>query len=166
MTVFDIPRLDGETSRAYAARLAYPTLGPGRSLAQVCDAKRGQTGGKAGVTNRLSTLEGWSTQHEWVKHARAYDDLLAGMALQEAAQRYMTDLELHRQRAMQYGEILCAVAIEMLAEARNQRKTMDYSPAALNTIARALTTGMDLQAHALRVAELLPKLTTDEPDHE
>lgn len=151
-----IPRQPNESNRAYAARVEYVTAGPQRDLRSL-----------AQKLNKSLTIVGrWSGEYGWVESARQYDDTVAALAIQQAGEQYIADLEGHRKSAMQYGQALCGVAAEMLAQLRNRKQELEYTPAALATIARALTTGMDLQAHALRLAELLPKITTDGNDRE
>lgn len=79
-------------------------------------------------------------------------------ALAEHAEQYKRDLEAHRKDAMKYGKALCGVATEMLTTLLKQQKTIDYTPAALATISRALIVGLDLQAHALGLNVLLSQL--------
>lgn len=144
-----LPRLEGESARAYAARTAYLTLGPQRSYARV-----GQTLGKSRVL-----IERWASQYAWADHARRYDELLAQLAAQQAAQQYLADLEEHRERYGKAGMALHGVAVEMLLQLRQNAAAIDYTPAALATIARALTVAADLEAHALRLGDLLPRLS-------
>lgn len=150
----ELPRLPGESNRAYAARVEYVTMGAGRSIERAA----------RNNTKTIPHYKVWSAKYNWVDHARAYDDQIAYLTIQERAAAYKADLEAHRQEAMAYGKSLCGVAMEMLAELRNARKSLDYSPAALATVARALTTGMDLRAHSLQLDALIPRLTGD--DHE
>lgn len=146
----EVPRLDGETPRAYAARVEYLTMGAQRSIDKVAY----QKGIKAG--SRSSTLLEWSRQFNWVEHAARYDQALAAVAVAEHAEQYRQELEEHRQRYQKAGQALYGVAISMLSQLR--AAPVEYTPAALSTIARALTTAGDLEAHALRIADLLPKL--------
>lgn len=150
-----IPRLDGESSRAYAARVEYVTMGPQRSYALV-----GQRLGKSGTL-----IDRWASTYEWVESARRYDGMVATLAIQDAATRYRADLEAHREDAMQYGKELCTVAVGLLGKLKKTAEALEVvPPSALPVIVKALTTGMDLQAHALRVAELLPRLTPDDSE--
>lgn len=150
-----IPRLPDEPPRAYAARVVYLTLGRDRSLAKV--------GEQIGVRS-VRYLEQWSADYGWGESARQYDQTLATLAARRAAQAYLDDLEEHRKRYQQSGRALHAVAVAMLTKLREASASVDYTPAALATIARALTVAADLEAHALRVADLLPRLTDDQPD--
>jgi len=154
-----VPMLADETARAYNARVGYLTMGAGRSLD-----KLRQTYGKSTAYTRQ--LEVWSERYGWVQSALLYDQTLANLAARAHAERYAADLLAHRTDADHYGKALCGVAITMLAQLQAQAKTVEYSPAALGAIARALTTGLDLRAHALGLAQLLDTLTPAhaEPD--
>jgi hypothetical protein len=154
----EIPRLPDESSRAYEARVRYVTMGPERSIDKVAHQRGIKTG------SRSTTLLEWSRQYGWVESARQYDEQQAFLTIQEAAAAYRKDLEEHRDRYGKSGKALHAVAVEMLTQLRASAKSIDYTPAALSTIARALTVAADLEAHALRIADLLPKLSTDESD--
>lgn len=152
----EIPRLPDESNRAYAARIAYVTMGPQRSLDAV--AKK--------CAKSVPLMKRWSSLHDWSATARAWDDQQAAAAAQAAAQQYLADLEEHRHRYQQSGRALHAVAVEMLSQLRQSARTIDYTPAALATISRALTVAADLEAHALRLADILPRLSDDVHDPE
>jgi hypothetical protein len=170
-----IPQENDETARAYAARVIYLTMGPSRSLEKI----RGQSVGNVRVTNRLATLEEWSVRYNWVESSRRYDQILSDITIQEAAATYRKDLEEHRAKTMKAGGDLFTVAQALLVQCgraiRGQQiegkdgklytiPAMELTPTTLATAARALTTALDLEAHALRIADLLPKLSTDESD--
>lgn len=151
-TTIEIPRLENEHAKRYAARVAYLTLGPTRSLAAVA----------AQQQKALTLIERWSTQDCWVEHARRYDDAVAGLAAQQASQDYLNELKRHQKAARDLGTALVAVAAEMLQELRNNKKKLEYTPGALSVIARAGTIGLDMRAHALQLDELLPRLSNDD----
>lgn len=153
-TTIEIPRLPQERAERHEARVLYLTMGADRSL----DAVRK----KLGKSKEL--IERWSSADGWVEQARQYDQALAAIAARRAAQAYLDDLEEHRKRYQQSGRALHGVAVAMLTKLREASASVDYTPAALATIARALTVAADLEAHALRVADLLPRLTDDQPD--
>lgn len=148
-----IPR-QGESDRAYRAKVEYVTLGSERSLERL----RQKLGKRSSY---IRQLQEWSSQYGWVDAARQYDDTVLTLRTVEAAEQYRRDLEAHRADAMRYGQALCGVAVEMLTQLRGVSKSIEYSPAALATIARALTTGLDLRAHALDLDRLLPTLTPE-----
>lgn len=169
----ELPRRteDGESARAHEMRVAYATMGPGRSLE-----KLRQKYGKSAAYIRQ--LEEWSSQYGWVESARQYDEQQVFLTIQEASASYRRDLEAHREKAMRAGSDLFTVAQALLVQCgraiRGERiegkdgKTyvipaMELTPSTLATVTRAMTTALDLEAHALRIAELLPRLT-DESD--
>jgi len=151
-----VPMLADETARAYNARVGYLTMGAGRSL----DKLRQSYGKSAAYTRQL---ECWSAQHGWVQSALLYDQTLAHLAARAHEAAYRAALLAHRTDADKHGRMLCAVAITMLAQLQAQAKTIEYTPAALGAIGRALTTGLDLRAHALDLDRLLPTLDSAEP---
>ncbi len=165
-----IPKLESETPRAYAARVEYLTMGAGRSL----DRLR-QNHGKTTATYTRQ-VEDWSAKYGWQRHAEQYDQTLATLAAQAHAEQYRRDLDEHRQRYQKAGRDLHAIAQGLLAQcARAVRgevvrttdgreitiPAMELTPAALSTAMRALMVAADLEAHALRVADLLPRLGAD-----
>jgi hypothetical protein len=165
----EIPRLPDESSRAYEARVSYVTMGPARSIDAVT-----QKWNKS-----RSLFARWSEQYGWVDSARLYDEQQAFLTIQEAAATYRKDLEEHRTKTMKAGGDLFTVAQALLVQCgraiRGQQiegkdgklytiPAMELTPTTLATAARALTTALDLEAHALRIADLLPKLSTDESD--
>lgn len=72
-------RQPGESARPFAAASEYILAGPQRSLAKV-----GQKLGKSVVL-----LERWSSRHDWVNRASAYDDHLA--EVERAEQRRLAE---------------------------------------------------------------------------
>lgn len=151
-----IPRLEGESNRAYDARVHYVTMGPGRSLDSVSQ--------KLGKSKAL--MERWSERYGWVDSARRYDDAVNHVAIQSSAAKYRQDLEAHRADAERYGRALSDTAIAMLAELRTAVKAGDmrYTPNHIALISKALATALDLRAHALQLDALLPTLTADRDD--
>ena len=167
----DIPRqaTEGETDRAYRAKAAYLTMGAGRSLVKV----RQEIG-----TRSVRFLEIWSVKYGWVESARAYDNTIATLKAQHAAQAelssYREALENHRARYQKAGQDLYAIASGLLSQCARAIKgeqikgadgkvytipAMELTPATVSTAMRALAIAADLEAHALRIAELLPALS-------
>lgn len=172
-----VPRLDEESARAHAAKIAYVTMGPDRSLEKT----RQRLGKSAAGYTR--TLEEWSTRFDWQATARAWDDQQAAAALAHAADAYRRDLEDHRKRYGDAGKALYQVAggiLQQLGKALAQPPVtiegkdgklykipgIKVTPELLTTAARAMTIAADLEAHALRLGEILPKLDHDVLDHE
>lgn len=147
----EIPRLEHETPPRYAARVEYLTMGESRDLRSL-----------AQKLHKSLTLVGrWSTIDNWQEHARRYDEALAGLAVQQHAASYLADLEEHRTRYQKTGRALHGVAGRMLEQLSRQVATMELNAASLATITKAMQVAADLEAHALRVGELLPKLSND-----
>lgn len=170
-TTIELPRETGESARAYAARVRYVTMGPGRSIDKVAD----QNGIKTG--SRPSNYLEWSRKYGWVACAEKYDQEIAFITVQEAAAAYRRDLEDHRQRYQKAGKDLHRVALGLMStiaaqlqgqviEGKDGRKytipAMKIDANAITVLSRALTTAADLEAHALRLSELLPKLSGEE----
>lgn len=141
----ELPRIDGESARAYAARVEYCMMGPGRSLEKL----RVQSGGKAGIPRRFNTLAEWSAQYNWTDSARQYDEQISYVTVQEAAEQYRADLAAHRKRAMDASKSLFGVSVRMLQQLSAQLDGVEMTQATLGTISKALTVALDLEAHAL-----------------
>jgi hypothetical protein len=156
----EIPRLDGETSAAYAARLAYLVAGPNRSLAKIC----GQVVGNSRVSNRLGTLETWSSRFHWADSARRYDDHVASLMLQQAAQAHREAIEQHRIDAMDLSGRLLRLGRDMIDALGAQVDALEYKPADLSAAVKALVTGLDIRAHALDLPRLLASIEVDTDD--
>lgn len=171
-----IERLPDETPKAYQARVEYVTAGPQRSL----DKLRQHYGRTAAYTRQL---EQWSSRYDWVECARKFDEQIAFLTTQEAADAYRRDLEDHRKRYGDAGKALYQVAgavLQRLGKALAQPPTViegkdgrtyeipgvRVTPELLTTAARAMTIAADLEAHALRLGDILPRLDHDVLDRE
>jgi hypothetical protein len=157
-----IPRLEGESNRAYDARVRYVTMGPDRSIEKI-----GQQLGYKGATPPGHVTR-WSQQYQWFESARRYDDAVAYVTIQESAAQYRKDLEDHRERYGKAGRSLYTLATAYMNKLAQRIKDLDseeIKPSRLaldvRTAAAALTIAADLEAHALRVADLLPRLADD-----
>ena len=69
-------RRSTETTKAYAAFLAYIALGARRSIREALR----QNSGETVVSGKLRTWEGWSSKNAWVSRANARDEWLARTA--------------------------------------------------------------------------------------
>jgi hypothetical protein len=154
-----IPKIEGETPRAYAARVEYLTMGAGRSLD-----KLRQNHGKTTVTYTRQ-VEDWSVKYGWKAAASEYDQTVATLAAQAHADSYRRELEDHRERYGKAGKALHNLAAAYLNKLAQRIKTLESSEIKagrlaldVRTAAAALQIAGDLEAHALRVANLLPKL--------
>lgn len=106
-------RQEGESSKAFAAFVAYLDLGPDRSIVKAIDSHLGQDRGKTGAKSRISWWERWSSQFRWVARAEAFDE----HELQEKIATRATVRERLRQRAidnadMALGELVALCSFE------------------------------------------------------
>jgi hypothetical protein len=166
-TTIELPRLENESARAYAARVEYVTMGAGRSLETI--------GQKLGKSKAL--MERWSSKYGWVSSAEKYDADVSYITVQDAADKYVTDLEAHRKKASDAGAALYAVAGQLIKQINtalaNPKKIkgedgkwytlhgVDLTANTFSIAARAMQTALDLEAHALNLDRLLPSLTDD-----
>lgn len=151
-------------------------MGAGRSLEKL----RVQSGGKAGMPRRFNTLAEWSARFNWQESARAYDEQVSYITIQEATERHRADLEAHRKEAMDSGRVLLQLAnglARTLSDALQQPRTIKGEDGrtytlhkvvadggTLTTIGRAYTAALDLKAHALGVETLLSQLDTHDSE--
>lgn len=146
----EIPRLDGETSRAYHARVQYVTMPAAqRSL----DALARQIGYKTKGTPY--SLMNWSRQYNWVEHARRYDDAVASLTVHRATSEYQQQLEQQRQQAFSLGTEMLDAARAMLADIMARRQQMDYRPGDLAIVAKVAMAGLEARSHALNIDRLM-----------
>lgn len=172
-TTIELPRIEGESARAYSARREYVLMGPQRSIDKVAVNQKGIKSG-----SRSSTLLDWSRKYNWVESARQYDDTLVGIAVQEAAEQYQDDLKEFRIKYGKAGYDLYKVAQGMLALfARNLQgqkiegkdgkvyiiPAVEMNANTLGQIKAAFQTAADLEALGLRVEHLL---NNDQPRNE
>ena len=169
----DFPaRRAAETGKAYSAFVAYAALGRDRSLEKARHALAKDSPGY------LRVLKTWSAQHAWQARVATYDSAMfarkAALAAQAELSAYRDALENHRARYQKAGLDLYAIASGLLAQCaraiRGQEiqgadgrlytiPAMELTPASLRTAMQALAIAADLEAHALRLGELLPALS-------
>ena len=168
-----IPRLENERAERYQARTLYTTMGPDRSLRAVAQK----------LNKSLTIIGRWSTEDDWPALVAAYDQMLGNLAARDAADAYRRDLEDHRKRYGDAGKALYQVAaqvLKQLSQIAGQQPAviegkdgkfykvsgLELTPATLTTAARAMTIAADLEAHALRLGDILPRLDHDVLDRE
>lgn len=151
--VLTIERLEGESSRAYAARVEYVTMGAQRSLEKLSQKS----------TKNIQLFKRWSGQYDWVECARKYDEQVAFLTAQEAADQYRADLADYRKRYGEMGKALFGAAAKLLTRIHKAASTMKVSAASLTLVTNAAKTAADLEALALRVEHVLGQLDNDEP---
>jgi hypothetical protein len=150
-----ITTIPAESSRAAEARRIYVEMGVDRSTAKVAH--------QLGKTKAL--MDRWCAKYRWVEAAQAWDDARAAESSARAAERYHADLEDHRERYGKAGRSLHALAPAYMNKLAQRIKDLDsdeIKPSRLaldvRTAAAALQIAGDLEAHALRLAEILPSL--------
>ena len=143
-----LERMAGEGAKPHAARVAYVTMGTGRSLERVAQ--------QLGKSKAL--MERWSTAWRWADSAATWDAAQADEAQRRAGEAYQLELEAHRRMCLQTGRALCAVATRMLSLLNDKLPTMELTPHHLGVVARALVTAHDLEAHALGVERLMQRM--------
>ena len=152
----ELPREPGESARAYAARVEYVTMGPGRSIDKVAD----QRGSKSG--SRSTMHLDWSSKYGWVESARRYDEQVAFLTVQEAATAYRASLVDYRKRYGEMGKALYGTAAKLVKKINAMLDGVDVvNPGSLLTAINAAKTAADLEALALRLEDLIPKLADD-----
>lgn len=150
-----------ESAQAYEAACAYFAMGADRSTAKVAQE----------LSKSKTIMDRWSGQHAWVERSREYDASLAADAAAEHTARHLADLEAHRKKSMEAGQALYAVAGQLIKQINyalaNPKKiegkdgkwytlhAVDLTSSTFGIAARALTTALDLEAHALGVDRLL-----------
>lgn len=151
-----LPRMDDESAPAYAARVAYCTMGPDRSLAAV--------GQKLGKSSTL--MARWSAKHGWTDSARQYDATLARVTTTTAIAQYRAEVEENRVRYQKTGRGLHTVAGRLLERLAKMTDDVELTVSDLNAIVRALMAAADLEAHALGIGDLLLRLADGDTDDE
>lgn len=177
VATIEIPRLPDETPRAYAARVEYLTMGAGRSLGKL--AERGQSAGKARATQRLATLEGWSSRYGWQRSAELYDQAMVSVAVQRHKAEYDKALEEHRQKILaktaslsrildgleaQVARALTGQAIEGADGKTYYIPKMPIEVSAVTALMRGRLTVADMEAHALDIPGLRAALLEGRDD--
>lgn len=140
-----IERLPDESAKAYAARVEYVTMGPGRSQEAVSQ--------KLAKSRQL--LSRWSVDFDWAATARAWDDQQAAAALDRASEEYQAALADYRKRYGEMGKALLGVSAKLLTKLNRTVETLALEPSTLNLITNAAKTAADLEALALRIEHLL-----------
>jgi hypothetical protein len=149
-TTITLPRIEGESARAFRARTEYVLMGADRSL----DKTRQKLGKSAGYTR---VLQEWSSRYGWQDSARAYDEQISYITVQEAADAYRSDLADYRKRYGDMGKALYGSAAKMLKKinASLDNGSIPLGPNAIVSVLNAAKTAADLEALALRVEHLL-----------
>jgi hypothetical protein len=151
-------QLPTESAKAYAAFVAYCEMGSQRSLEKVQQKY-------ARNTSYIRVLARWSAQHRWQERVRQYDAALARAGMEARIEQYRQDVIEHGERYRKVGRDLHDAARVLLFELLRRKDDLDYSPALLGTIVRAVEAGSNLEAHSLSLDKLLTQMEADEKHH-
>lgn len=141
----EIPRLDGESIKAYESRVAYITMGHNRSLERVQQ--------KYNRSNTKSRIGQWSSKYDWVEHAKRYDETLASLAARRKAQLYIEDVEKYQKQYKQTGEALLVMGLKLLKRFEDNINTLELTPQAMNALIRLIALSAELRANALQLTQ-------------
>ncbi len=150
-------QLPSETSKAYAAFADYCGMGADRSFDKLRQSY-------SRPTSYIRQLATWSSLYTWQDRVKEYDGAVQEDIAAERTKRYLADLDDHRTRYQQAGRALYNVAAKMLHRLGKEVEDLELTPAALGILLRAFTTAADLEAHALNLDELMPRLQGDDDD--
>jgi len=133
------PRRKKPRSRQEQAFSAYLALGPGRSLAELANVLRDETG-DYGMTRApsLRSIEAWSVRERWQE--RLAD--LERRAREEVDREHLAWLKDHRRRLLEHGRLLQEVGVEWL-------RGKDAGDVKVSDAIRAIEAGARLEALAL-----------------
>lgn len=109
-----------ETSRSFAAFLAYRDLGPSRTLANVCDSGPPAGANKVEGGRSVGAVRTWSARYDWGDRARAYDDWLDRESVKDQVQQVK---DMRRRHAI-FGQLAVQKAGERLREIEGTRLTI------------------------------------------
>ena len=147
-----IPYAQGERSKAYEAKVAYLLMGGYRNKADVA----------AKVNATITTVSAWAARYQWDEAAVQYDEAVAQHKIKLVEDAYRQDVEEYMKRYREVGRELQETAVELLQEmrARMRRPTFPVTQNTLGLSSRALLAAADLEAHSLRISEILPQFET------
>lgn len=159
-------RRDTETAKAYNAFVVYRALGSGRSLAQAAlelYGGSGKDGAKAGRPKNLSTVEKWSSRHDWPARAAAWDayqDKIAQAAFTAENARRAREMAAQAQEG---ADAAFLVFMELAATMKPHEAALAwrrFHDAERN--ARGMTTAVTETRHADADGNTLPTLTPED----
>jgi hypothetical protein len=148
-------QLPTESAKAYAAFVAYCEMGSQRSQEAVSQQ----------LAKSRQIISRWSAQHHWQERVRQYDAALARATMEARIEQYKQDVAEHGERYRKVGRELHDAARVLLLELLRRKNDLDYSPALLGTIVRAVEAGSNLEAHSLSLDKLLAQMEADEKHH-
>jgi hypothetical protein len=148
-------QLPTESSKAYAAFVVYCGMGSQRSQEAVSQQ----------LAKSRQIISRWSAKHRWQERVRQYDAALARVGMEARIEQYRQDVIEHGERYRKVGRDLHDAARVLLFELLRRKDDLDYSPALLGTIVRAVEAGSNLEAHSLSLDKLLAQMEADEKHH-
>lgn len=151
-TKISIPYATGERSRAYEAKVQYLLMGQYRNLRDVATKSRASQ----------AQVNGWASAYDWGSAAREYDEAVASHKIKLAEETYKRDVEEYMSRYRETGRELQETAMELLRAMRGKIQSKDFqiTQNSLGLASRALMAAADLEAHSLRISEILPQFET------
>ena len=151
-TKISIPYAPGERSKSYEAKVQYLLMGQYRNLRDIALKQRVS---QAQVNN-------WAGNYDWNAAAREYDEAVASHKIKLAEETYKRDVEEYMSRYRETGRELQETAMELLRTMRGRITSKDFTITqnSLGLASRALMAAADLEAHSLRISEILPQFET------
>ena len=117
-----------ESSKALTAYTEYEALGPGRSLAKLCEA----LGKSSGYTRQLET---WSSQFHWQTRTKAYDAVQIAKEAEEKRRKRDEAIEAMNERQALIGTTQQSRALKMIDELIKAEKFGSYAAVQLLKLA-------------------------------
>lgn len=148
----ELPRYDGESAQAYAARVHYVTSGPKRTYVST-----GERYKKA-----MTQISRWGSRFKWVECAEQYDNAVMSVEIAARTQTYQQSIASHRAMALSVGDELVHMGRALAEQITSRLDIMDYKPSDLQTAVKAILYGMDLKAHALELDRVLQQSTDED----
>lgn len=155
-------RREEETARAYEAFVMYRDMGPKRSHGKLQQA----LGKPSGYTR---WIEEWSSQHDWVVRAEAYDAHLELQARSERQEEHLKELRAYRERQRQLAKETTEAAIDLLEKCNARLEELDAGeiepgklPQFFRAAAHIAEVASNSEAQALAIHELMTLLGGEE----
>jgi hypothetical protein len=117
-----------ETTKSAYAYAQYEALGPGRSLAKLCDV----LGKSSGYVRQLET---WSSQFQWQARAKAYDTVQIAKEAEERRRKRDEAIEAMNERQALIGTTQQSRALKMIDELIKADKFGSYAAVQLLKLA-------------------------------
>lgn len=148
----ELPRYDGESAQAYAARVDYVTAGPKRSYNLVGEK----------LKKARTQIYRWASRYKWVECAEQYDNAVYSVEIATRTSVYAQSIAAHRSTALTVGDELVTMGRALAEQITSRLDIMDYKPSDLQTAVKAILYGMDLKAHALELDRVLEKSSDED----